>query len=51
MSWKKLLANNTVTALAPTKGEIDKLRALAGRSLSDVQDAEAWIKAHHPALV
>jgi hypothetical protein len=36
MSWTKLLANKTVTELAPTKTEIDKLRALAARSLSDV---------------
>lgn len=36
MSWKKLLANNTVTAVEPTAGELDKLRALAERSLNDV---------------
>jgi hypothetical protein len=36
MSWTKLLANNTVTALPPTKAELDKLRALASRSLNDV---------------
>jgi hypothetical protein len=36
MSWTKLLANKTVTALPPTKAELDKLRALAARSLNDV---------------
>jgi hypothetical protein len=36
MSWTKLLANNTVTALPPNKAEIEKLRALAARSLNDV---------------
>src|ERR1700743_3032872 len=36
MSWRKLLANNTVTELTPTKAELDKLRALAKRSLNDV---------------
>ena len=36
MSWTKLLANNTVTALQPNKAELDKLRALAARSLNDV---------------
>ncbi len=36
MSWTKLLANKTVTALPPTKEELDKLRALAARSLNDV---------------
>lgn len=36
MSWTKLLANNTVTALPPTKTELDKLRALAARSMNDV---------------
>ena len=29
MSWTRLLANNTVTALPPNKAEIDKLRALS----------------------
>ncbi len=36
MSRIKLLADKTITALAPTKDELDKLRALAARSLSDV---------------
>jgi hypothetical protein len=36
MSWTRLLANNTVTALPPNKTELDKLRALAARSLNDV---------------
>ncbi len=36
MSWANLLANKTVTALAPTKEELEKLRALAARSLNDV---------------
>lgn len=36
MSWQKLLANNVVTKLAPTKVELDNLRRIVTRSLSDV---------------
>jgi hypothetical protein len=36
MSWAKLLANNTVTKLPATKSEIDNLRTIVARSLSDV---------------
>jgi hypothetical protein len=36
MTWQKLLANNVVTKLAPTKTELDNLRRIVARSLSDV---------------
>ena len=36
MPWAQLLANNTVTALAPTKVELDNLRSIVARSLKDV---------------
>lgn len=36
MSWTKLLASKTVTPLAATKPELDKLRSLVARSLKDV---------------
>lgn len=36
MSWQKLLANNVVTKLAPTKVELDNLRRIVTRSLNDV---------------
>ena len=36
MSWQKLLANNVVTKLAPTKVEMDNLRRVVTRSLNDV---------------
>jgi hypothetical protein len=36
MTWAKLLANNTVTALSPTKNELDSLRSIVARSLKDV---------------
>jgi hypothetical protein len=36
MTWAKLLADNTVTAIPPTKGELDNLRSIVTRSLNDV---------------
>jgi hypothetical protein len=36
MTWAKLLANNTVSAMPPTKAELDNLRSIVARSLSDV---------------
>jgi len=36
MSWQKLLANNVVTKLAPTKVELDNLRRIVTRSMNDV---------------
>jgi hypothetical protein len=35
MNWATLLANNTVSALPPSKAEIDKLRSIVSRSLKD----------------
>ena len=35
MSWAKLLADNRVTPLAPSKAELDNLRSIVTRSLSD----------------
>ena len=35
MTWASLLANNTVSALPPTKAELDKLRSIVSRSLKD----------------
>jgi len=37
MSWAKLLADNRVTALPPTKAELDNLRTIVARSLKDVE--------------
>ena len=37
MTWAKLLANNTVTALPATKAEITNLRSIVARSLNDVK--------------
>jgi hypothetical protein len=39
MTWAKLLANKTVTALAPSKAELDNLRSIVARSLKDVTAA------------
>ena len=39
MSWAKLLAAKQVTALAPTKAELDNLRSIVARSLRDVTAA------------
>jgi hypothetical protein len=36
MTWAKLLANKTVTALPATKAELDGLRTIVARSLNDV---------------
>jgi hypothetical protein len=36
MTWKKLLANNNVTREPPTKAELDNLRSIVARSLTDV---------------
>jgi len=36
MSWAKLLAENRVTALPPSKAELDNLRSIVARSLKDV---------------
>ena len=36
MSWQKLLASNVVTKLPPTKAELDNLRRIVTRCLSDV---------------
>jgi hypothetical protein len=35
MTWAKLLASHNVTALPPTKAELDSLRSIVARSLSD----------------
>ena len=37
MSWAKLLADNRVTALPPSKAELDNLRTIVARSLKDVE--------------
>src|SRR5277367_89308 len=39
MSWAKLLANNRVTAVPPSKAELDNLRSIVSRSLKDVTAA------------
>ena len=39
MTWAKLLANNTVTALPATKAELTNLRSIVARSLKDVKSA------------
>jgi hypothetical protein len=39
MSWAKLLADNRVTALPPSKVELDNLRSIVARSLKDVESA------------
>ena len=39
MSWAKLLADNRVTALPPSKAELDNLRSIVARSLKDVTSA------------
>jgi hypothetical protein len=39
MSWATLLADNRVTALAPSKAELDNLRSIVARSLRDVSAA------------
>lgn len=36
MSWKKLIAENRVTVLPPSKVELDNLRSIVDRSLADV---------------
>jgi hypothetical protein len=36
MSWTKLLADHRVTALPPSKAELDNLRSIVTRSLKDV---------------
>jgi hypothetical protein len=36
MSWAKLLADNRVSALPPSKSELDNLRSIVARSLKDV---------------
>jgi hypothetical protein len=35
MSWAKLLADNRLTALPPSKAELDNLRSIVARSLKD----------------
>jgi hypothetical protein len=39
MTWATLLADRTVTVIPPTKGEIDNLRSIVTRSLTDVTAA------------
>jgi len=39
MSWVKLLADNRVTVLPPSKAELDNLRSIVARSLKDVESA------------
>ena len=39
MRWAKLLADNRVTALPPSKAELDNLRSIVARSLKDVTAA------------
>ncbi len=39
MSWAKLLADNRVTRVPPSKGELDNLRSIVARSLKDVTAA------------
>ncbi len=36
MTWAELLASNNVTVLPTTKAELDSLRSIVARSLSDV---------------
>ncbi len=46
MSWAKLLADNRVTALPPSKVELDNLRSIVARSLKDVEAAGLSADAH-----
>lgn len=39
MTWAKLLADNRVTQVPPTKAELDNLRSIVTRSLNDVSAA------------
>ena len=39
MIWAKLLADSRVTALPPSKAELDNLRSIVARSLKDVASA------------
>lgn len=39
MSWAKLLADNRVTRVPPSKAELDNLRSIVTRSLNDVNAA------------
>ena len=39
MSWAKLLADNRVTALPPSKAELDNLRSIVARSFKDAAAA------------
>src|SRR5258708_35976982 len=39
MTWAKLLANNNVTQSQPSKTELDRLRSIVARSLTDVSAA------------
>jgi hypothetical protein len=39
MTWAKLLADKTITAIPPTRGELDNLRSIVTRSLGDVTAA------------
>lgn len=36
MSWRELIADNRVTALLPNKAELDNLRSIVDRSMTDV---------------
>ena len=36
MGWKDLLAENRVTAMPPSKAELDNLRSIVARRLADV---------------
>src|SRR5580692_9691589 len=39
MSWAKLLSDNRVTRIPPSKAELDNLRSIVTRSLKDVTAA------------
>ncbi len=39
MSWAKLLADNRVTALPPSKAELDNLRSIVARSRKTMESA------------
>jgi hypothetical protein len=51
MSWATLLADNRVTALPPSKAELDNLRSIVARSLKDVTAAGLSADAHFVSFV
>ena len=50
MSWAKLLADKRVTALPPSKAELQCLRSIVARSLKDVTAPGLSADARYPYL-